>query len=42
MQKNTIFNKYSNFAKYFIFNFAIKLLEYSSINNHFINLVDNK
>lgn len=37
-----IFAQYSNFSNIFLLNFAEKLLEYTKINDHFINLLNIK
>ena len=41
-KKTRIFTKYSNFSNVFFSDFVAKLLEHTRINNHLINLLDNK
>lgn len=41
-KKTRILNKYSDFFDIFSLDFAIKLLEYTGINNHSIDLLNNK
>ena len=41
-KKTRIFTKYSNFSNVFFSNSVVKLLEHTRINNHLINLLDNK
>ena len=38
----TISIEYSDFANKFLFDFRVKLIKYTTLRNHFINLVDNK
>lgn len=42
IDKTIIIIKYLNFTNIYISDFEIKFLEYTSINNYFINIVDNK
>ena len=42
IDKTIIIIKYLNFTNIYISDFEIKFLEYTSINNYSINIVDNK
>lgn len=42
VEKITVYMKYLNFAIVFFSNFALRLTEYSRINNHFIDLEKRK
>lgn len=41
MLEITICANYSDFDNIFLFNSIVKLLKYISIDNYFINLIDN-
>ena len=42
MEKITFFAKYSDFANIFLYTSKVKFPKYTSINNYFNNLINNK